>query len=311
MKIVILKILVFIFLVVGADQLTGVFLEKLYFSQKNGQGKELNYVFSECKADILIFGNSRAQHHYDSEIITRISKKSCYNAGQDGGHSILLPLAQLKIIINRYSPKIIILELDPSSFAYSQENYEKLSILLPYYNQYSIIRPIIELRSPYEKIKTLSGIYPYNSNIINIVRYNTNTSASRNKSFNGYIPINKNMTKTDLLKNNMISNTQSICDTNLLNALNEFILCCKYHNIELFIINSPVFGCNVDVGSTMVVGQVIKVIKKKNVKYLDFSKDSFFCNRPELFADRMHLNDKGARIFSRLIIYKLELDQYY
>ena len=54
-----------------------------------------NHALKDCKADILIFGASQAQHNYNPRIIRDSLRMSCFNAGQDGGHSILLQFAQI------------------------------------------------------------------------------------------------------------------------------------------------------------------------------------------------------------------------
>ena len=144
---------VFILLMLIADEVMGLILRKLYFNQIRGQGNSLNYVFSECKDDILIIGNSRAQHHYDPQIGTAL-KMSCYNAGQDGGHSILLSYAQIRILTERYSPKIIILEFNPTGIVHF-DGFDRLSKLPALLSGITIrnMRSFVQLRGPFEKCK--------------------------------------------------------------------------------------------------------------------------------------------------------------
>src|SRR5664280_2748246 len=93
----------------------------------------------------------------------------------DGGGGILLPYAQIEVLLNRYTPKIIIVETDSNEMEYRASDYDNLSILLPYYHVYPELQPIILLRSPFERVKLLSGIYPFNSDIMNLVQYNFKT----------------------------------------------------------------------------------------------------------------------------------------
>lgn len=127
----IIKIVSFFIIIVVADKASGLVLRKLYFNQSAGQDFSLNYALSKCNADVVIFGNSRAQHHYDSRIISAGLKMSCYNAGLDGGHSIILPDAEIKVLTERYTPKIIILEFSP------QELYILMAIMTDF--QYSCL----------------------------------------------------------------------------------------------------------------------------------------------------------------------------
>jgi hypothetical protein len=297
----VIKIVVFIFIVVITDKGLGHILSRLYFNQKEGENHTLNYVLSECNADVLIFGNSRAQHHYDPRIIKAALNMSCYNAGEDGGHSIIFPYAQIKIITERYSPKIIILEF--SGINNFQGAYDRLSILLPYYKEYPEIRSIIQLRSRFERIKLLSSIYPFNSNVIDIIRFHTNIP----EDFDGYIPLKK-MLDIDLLKPEPEIVRQSeiralVADTNMVNALENIIRLCKNKSISLFIITSPNFHKVNDKQSPLFPAAelALDIIHRNQVNYLDFSYNPVFAGHPEWFADEVHLNEEGSKIFSNMV----------
>ena len=302
----ILKLFLFLILIVLIDQVAGIFLQKLFFTQNAGQNSALTYVFRDCNADILIFGNSRARHHYDSRLLADSLEMSCYNAGQDGGHSILMQYALIKVVTERYSPKIIILEFNPDNVTYTAGNYDRLSVLLPYYKEYTELRHIIYLRSPFEKIKLLSAIYPFNSNIVNIIRFNTNTYAARKKDIEGFVPIKSQELNVELttkgfeLKNDLEIESQSVVDSNLVNALKNIISLCKDKNILLFIVSSPIFhGINEKQNPpSLSANTALEIIHKNNVNYIDLSFDSTITGHTEWFYDRGHLNDIGATIFT-------------
>jgi hypothetical protein len=299
------KLLFFVLIVAASDQIIGKFLEYLYFNQKTGQEYSLTYVLSYVKTDVLIFGNSRAQHHYDPQILTDSLQMSCYNAGQDGGHSIMLPDAQLKIILKRYTPKLIILEFDPFSLEYSDLDYEVLSILLPYKEKFPELKSLLLKRGHFERIKQISAIYPYNSRAINLVRFNTISYAIQKHDIEGYVPIlNKDMDTLALHQLISVSTNKKtvrhILDENKLNALLDFINLCKQNGIRLYIINSPLFRFK-ESNSTFVTESYtnsMKIIQEKGVFFIDFSNDPYFFGRKDLFADELHLNDIGARIFT-------------
>jgi len=300
-----LKVLAFLFIIAFIDQSVGLILRYFYFHQKTGHLQALNYVFSQCKADILIFGNSRAQHHYNSQLISDLLKLRCYNAGQDGGPSILLQYALIKVITERYSPKIIIIELAPDGITQYEQFYVRQSILLPYYKGYPEIRPLILLRSPFERIKLISAIYPFNSNVINIIRFNTNSHAARKQDFEGYVPL-KEVMSSEMLnpRPEIMTQTVSIVDTNMVNALKNIIQLCKEKRISLFIINSPVFHTiNEKQSPTSSSDKLfLEIIHRNKVNYKDFSFDSTFAGHLDWFKDAGHLNDDGAKVFSTMVV---------
>jgi hypothetical protein len=298
----VIKLLIFILIIIIADKGIGHVLSKLYFNEKEGKIHTLNYALSECKADVLIFGNSRAQHHYDTRIISAALHMSCYNAGEDGGYSIIFPYAEIKMITERYSPKIIILEF--SGVNNFPGAYDRLSILLPYYKEHPEIRPLILLRSPFERVKFLSSIYPFNSVVIDIKHFRKDTT----EEFDGYIPL-KTKLNLDLLKPETDFERQSeiatiLPDANMVNALEDIIEICKRKNISLFVINSPDFHrMNEKHYSLSPADKVAQDIFRRNqVNFLDFSYSPVFTGHSELFADKVHLNEEGSRSFSTLVI---------
>lgn len=307
----VIKIVVFILLVTITDQVIGLILRKLYFYQKIGHSHALTYAFRYCEADFLIFGASQAQHNYIPSIISNSLKMSCYNAGQDGGHSILMQYAQIKVITERYSPKLIILEFHPNNIVHYAGDYDRLSILLPYYKEYPDIRPVILLRSPYERVKLMSAIYPFNSNIIDFLSFILNPNSTWKQDFEGYVPT-KGVMNTDMLKPEPEIEKQSVVDTNMLNALENIIRLCKEKNISLFIISSPIFHAvnEKQSPSSPAAKLSLEIIHRNHVNYLDFSFDSTFTGHLEWFKDKKHLNDDGAKVFTNKLMCTLKNYNY-
>ncbi len=309
----VLKIFVFIFLLVILDQVIGNILRKYYFTQTSGPNYILTNTFRECNADILIFGSSRAMYHYDPRLIRDSLKMSCYNVGQPGAASILLPYALFKVMTKRYTPKIIILEYN-ADINGGARGYDRLSVLLPYYKDYPELDPIISVRSPYEKFKLMSAIYPFNSNIVYIVRYNTNAFVER-KDIDGFYPAKSKIPNMEvlekLIKADQEYNMKAKYDSNVVIALKYVIDWSKEKNISLFIVNSPVFHMENEsqIPTSQASQQAVDYIKKSNVNYFDFSSDSTFQGHMEWFFDHIHLNEDGAKVFTNVIIDTLK--KYY
>jgi hypothetical protein len=300
----IVKIIIFLLLIIILDQTAGIVLSRLYFNQKAGPKHGLNYFFSACRDSVIILGNSRAQHNYDTPVISDLIKMKCYNAGQDGGHSILLPYAQIEVLLRRFTPKIILVEIDPNELDYNSKDYEKLSILLPYYHVYPVLRKIILMRGPFEQIKLLSGIYPYNSDIINLIRYNTNTYSENMNDFQGYIPIRGKVLNESMLRVPLESRiVQSQLDTNKMIAIKNIIKLCNEKSVRIIFVKSPEYHSvnEKPVEQSSFFVQFLKIMQNENVNFLDLSNEPTFTGNMELFADTRHLNQKGAAVFSRII----------
>jgi hypothetical protein len=283
----------------------GSLLKFLYFKQDSGLLYRTNYAIDSTIAEILIFGASTANHHYYPKLFEDRMHMSFYNAGRDG-NSIFYHYSILQGILKRYSPKIVILDFDMDEFNKAQENYDRISSLLPYYESHPEIRSIIQLKSPYEKYKLVSKIYPFNSLIFTIAIGTLKYNISR-KNINdeeGYVPLTK------IWKKRIVTDTSTVkfeSDSNKINTFKSFIRDCANSNVKLYIVVSPRFIKFKFKSRSIEIAN--KIANEFNVRFYDFSNKPLFLNNPELFADRLHLNDSGAKIFSNKVIDNILQDQ--
>jgi len=277
-----------------ADQITGRFLRKYYFSQVAGTAYRTTYAIDSTYAELLVFGSSRANHHYVPDIFENKLKMSFYNAGQDGS-SILYYYAVFKTILTRYNPKIVIMDINPSELYYSKESYDRLSSLLPYYKDHPEVRSIVKLRSPYENYKLLSAIYPFNSNLFSIGIGNMELNKSRRGDYKGYVPL-LNQMKDTILYNLQV--THGAIDRNKVFALKSIAQICKKNNISLLLTYSPIFLKVLPDETNRIIEQLAK---ENNITFLNYANYSFFMEHPAYFQDRSHLNKDGAMAFSQMV----------
>ena len=141
---------------------------------------------------------------------------------------------------------------------------------------------------------------------------NAKILSARRHDFEGYIPLNEVLNPEILkLKPQYVSQStmknESSLDTNMVNALENIISICKEKNIALYIINSPVYHTVNEIQSPAyaVTKISLDIIHRNHVNFLDFSDDPAFVGHPELFADNGHLNDKGAKVFSNMVVNSL------
>lgn len=295
-KVFLIKLVAFFALMFILDRSIGSILNYFYF-EKKCDVSSTNYAIEKTKDEMLIFGSSRAYRHYIPEIFENDFNLSCFNTGLDG-QSLFYNYAVLKGVLKRYSPEIIILDLNHMSFKFSQKHYDRLSALLPYYKNHPEIRSIIELKSRYEKIKLLSSIYPYNSLIIPIVQSNANKNTKI--KYKGYKPIMATWdgsVKTDVYADGYSDKYEISKKT--VGIYEAFIKDCINSKVKLYIVCSPRLVKSNKTDYTIALGK--RIAKKNNIMFIDYSKESVFINNPKLFANPGHLNFKGAEIFSKMI----------
>lgn len=290
------KLLAFFIVIFLSDFFIGHLLQTFYFKQKAGFDYQATYAINEVKAEFLIFGSSRAANLFDPEIFESRLNMSCFNAGRDG-YPIFYHYALLQANLMRHVPKKIILSFDAGNFSIDQEDYDRISALLPYYKNHTEFKSIIRLKGPYENLKMLSSIYPYNSLLIPIILGYANSSKEAYANIKGYFPykkiINGPLINFDYTKEKKL-------DTIKINIFKLFIQHCVDLNIDLYIVCTP-YLIN-SKGTDLSIITAKKISQQYNISFLDYSRDTFYTNRSYLFADFRHLNEKGVKLFSNIIV---------
>ncbi len=287
---------ILIIVLVILDFSIGAVLNHYYFKQSSGLQFRTTYSMEKTTAEVLIFGSSRANHHYHPETFENNLHISYYNVGRDG-NSIFYHYAVLKSILARYHPKIIILDVGKDEFQNDPNSYDRLSSLLPYYKTHPEIRSIVELKSPFEKYKLLSSIYPYNSSLFTIIIGNMEFNKKRKEDNKGYIPLLKVM---DEPKTTEEAAGTDVLDTNKINAFTSFVTDCLHSNVKLFVVCSPYY--NLKNAESKSIALAKEIAAKAQTPFLDYSIDPFFKTNFKLFSDVAHLNDSGAKVFSSQLL---------
>ena len=277
------------------DVTIGSLLRYFYFRQEAGEIYRTVNAFDKTEADLLIFGSSTASHNFHPNAFNGYINGSFYNTGRDGC-TIFYQYALLKSVLKRYTPKIIILNFDQAEFIDEPETYDHLSALLPFYRDHPEIRDIIELKSPYEKVKLFSQIYPFNSYIFSIAIGSSKQNKMRRGDYQGYVPLDGSL-KGPLQNGSTI--VDFAIDPVKVQYYKYFMEACKLAGVKLIVVCSPFHvKPNYELYNTQ-LGK--KITEGYGLSFNNYSKDSMFLKHPEYFDDISHLNDKGALIFSRIV----------
>lgn len=285
------KLGLFILIVFILDYSLGSLMEHYYFQiDALTPEQHTTYSVEHADADVMVFGSSRAQHHYDPESFEEFTS-SFYNTGKDG-QGIFYSWAILKTLLNRSkSSKIIVLDINPHEFAKNQDSYDRLSELLPYYHEHDEIKEIVNLKSRFEKYKAISNLYRYNSKILTIIKDNLLPTDDDMK--NGFEPmetsdINLEMTEVD---------DQNVIDSLEVEAFVGFLEDAKEAGHEVYVFVSPVYRRYRN-GITTSLRITEEICKELDVPFFPYHKDSVFLKSPSYFSDPTHLNQTGARVYS-------------
>jgi hypothetical protein len=290
MKRFIIKILFFLSLMFILDRGFGVAMKYLQDHAKGGYIGHHNYILHQSKEDILIFGSSRAIHHYNPQIIEDSLGLSCYNCGQDG-NGIVLFYGWWQLIKDRHCPKMIIYDVNPSfDLLVEDGNTKYLGWLRSEYDN-DDVKQIFEDIDPTEKYKMQSLMYRYNSKFLqNVIDY---VHPIFQISPNGYLPLKGDLDKMKLKKYKVEDELNY--DGQKLDYLESFINDAKKRKVKLSFVASPLwYGKN-----DKHFEPLIEICHKHGVHFYNFSNDTNYVRHDEMFKDGTHLNACGADKFTK------------
>ena len=298
MKRFICQIIVYISIIFVIDFIIGHCMSYLKDNVKGGDNWRNNYICNSTHEDVLIFGSSRAFHHYNPQIIADSLNLSCYNCGQDG-NGIILNYGRLLMIRQRYQPKVIIYDIS-TNFDYSaNDNHKYLGRLKPYYDEKGI-KDIFNSVDQTERWKMLSSMYRYNSSFLQLL--SDYFHPLQQVGNNGFRPMKGLLDPMKLRKNKDNDNTEFMYDTLKINYIHKFINLCK--NTKLIFTYSPMwYGYD-----SNKLNLIKDICHKNNIPFLDFSNNPKYVHNNSLFKDGSHLNEKGANEYTKDLI--IEILQY-
>lgn len=288
-----IKALILYGLLFMADRGIGVLLEWMYFNQKGEDYYFTTKTLDEQTCELVILGSSRARNHYDPEILEDSLGMSCYNAGRSGCF-LVYQSAQLDMILDRYTPRMIVLEVTPYDMKPGEGDYDRLSGLLPYQHHVSF-KKVIAKKSPWEQYKCWSRIYPYNSLCLKMVKNLKDRGEFKSNGFQPldgewHEPIGDYGTAGGPVDKCKIGEMVHIMDV------------CKQKNIALVVVTSPMF---VRCKETITLAITDSLCRERGIAYYSFLNNPAY-EDGRLYNTSDHLNAAGAEMFSREIAHKLK-----
>lgn len=290
MKRFFINIFIFLVFLVISDFVIGYFSNFLMKNAKGGSTAEDYYIANECIEDIIIFGSSRARHHYDVRVIEDSLGLSCYNMALDG-NGVILAYARYKMLLERYEPKLIIYDVMPYFDYEKGEEYIKYFTHLKQYHQNMVVSDLadkfLDLK---ENIKMKSAMYRNNSSLVNLLVDNI-----IERDFNsGYIPGYGVMDESEInCELKMIE-----IDSLKLCLFEDFIADVKNRDIPIVVMVSPMYK-GVDYSDYSIAK---RICEKYKVPYINYLNKENIINNNEYFENRMHMNDMGAKIYTKDIV---------
>lgn len=287
------KIALFFVLMVVIDVAYGFMAEWLFAHAKGGDTGRLYYINRVQEEDILVFGSSRAIHHYDPRILEDSLGMSCYNCGKDG-NGILTMYPILVNITNRYTPKVIIYEVTASFDLINEHNNDKyLSLSRPFYGDERVSELFYNIDES-SRFKIYSSLYRYNGWLMSMLSDNLHPS---NSDIKGYRPEQGIINYDPGKEKDKFAGSTIEYDNLKMEYLQMLIDKCNASGIKLIFAVSPQFMQEDDT----VFSPMFELAGHNNIPVLNHYCDTDFVRKKNYFCDRTHLNGNGAEAYSKVV----------
>ena len=303
-----IKFLILLFILVISDILLGLLFDNLLKKQRDGRLFKILYSIDESREDIIIIGSSHAEQNFNPNVFSKELGMSCWNAGR-GGQGLSYFLAIEHEILLRYSPEILIINIEPQILE-GDIDLIRLSILRPFTKNHKSISELLAKTDYFEKYKLSSNIYRYNSMMFYFLRPYFFKNKDGSFSDRGWKP------KNGIIPSSLIPPENKNINTDIYGKLNpdkvnffiQLINLVNEKQTKLVLTFSPDFIPYS--GETTSIRYIKNLSKTKGYVVFDFSRDSSFVKKQNYFYDLQHLNSTGANLFSKslsdsiLLIYK-------
>lgn len=289
-------IIVFFVVVFLLDRGFGLMCSYLNSHAKGGDTLNHYYIANEMTDSVLIFGSSRAIHHFNPKILEDSLGMTAYNCGLDG-NGILYNYGRLLTILNRYTPRMIIYDVIPS-FDMEKDDYTKYLQWQKRWYDVDGIAEIFHDVNPMEDVKMQSNLYRYNTSFIQMA--SDNIRPLQDISYKGYKPLEGRMN----YESKEMESNPALWDDLKLSYFRKFIELCKENDIELVISYSPWYNAK----DSRIYDGFSKLIDEYDLELIDLFSDSELVHNKDYFADASHLNSEGADAFTSKFVSVLKAD---
>ena len=294
------KLLCYIAIVlVGTALLDGIFrifCNQAYHSSTVNSyvNYQYKFIYYDQPADLAILGASRANHHYVSKQIEDSLNIEVYNWGGDAQNILVQYLCFLKALENGHL-KTVILDLSMDQIGEWVKSH--LSFLYPYYWNNDTIKNLVdEVNGMNMSPFMISSFVQYNSKFSGIVKSHKRKIDDQ-KGFYP-IPYKGKPYKIKEKKKEVSEVTTDVkFDPIGIKYLIEMDSISRQNGIRFAVCISPYLYYE-----KMGKADIIKICHDNNIECWDMSEE---IKDPYLYKDIIHLNVKGAKLFTEMVIKKL------
>jgi hypothetical protein len=257
---------------------------------------------SKIDAEIAIYGSSRAWVHLNPMLFEKKLNKKTYNFGIDGHNFWLQYLRHKEYFEYNKHPKLIICSLDIYTLTKREDLYN-LNQFLPYMLWNNDLYEYTHSYSGFTSCDYYIPLKRYIGNI-NFADLIASTTKQRYNGFKGMdLAWNTDLKKANISKPNY---RVKLDNTSIL-LFKQFINEMKKENVNLIFVYTPEYieGQTFVKNRNEIISLFDKISKEYNIPFFNYSDNAISYDK-SLFYNTLHLNKKGADIFTEMFIKDLE-----
>lgn len=277
-----------ILIVVALDLINRVFCDYCLDNINRNSTLYRNNIFTtiDFKSDVLVIGASKAEHGYNTRMLSDSLNLVVYNAGNDG-QNINYQYITLKNALKKGNIKMVILDIARSQIG--DDWAKRVYYHKNYYWKNEEVRLYFDKVTPwYEHYFMLSSFYQYNGRFLSML---SSLFENQKDTLMGYHPI----PPTTLVNKTQYPDVDTpFIPSNVGKIyLDKIAETCKYNQIELIICWSPCLY-----NDNPWREYLISYCANADVKFWDYSNyfDRNKCRK--YFKDEHHISSIGADIFT-------------
>lgn len=256
-------------------------------------------------ADLVVYGASKAWVQVDTGMMAQALGQSTYNLGVDGSNFWLQYLRHLELMRHDHKPKVIVHVVDTFSLEKKRELYN-LEQFLPYLRSDDLIR---EYTSSYDGYNVfdyyvpLVRYYGRRRPIVSALMLWARPQRVPADRIRGYQPQDKVWNgDLDAVRAEMKSYSAKL-DQASVQLFDKYLDQCKRDGIAVALVIPPEYieGQQFVSNRDDVVALYREQARKYAIPLLDYSKDPLSYEKA-YFYNAMHLNRRGAELFTKKLI---------
>lgn len=299
MKTLFVKLFLFGLLLFIIDKPIGMLINKL--NKAKDLDTRLDFILNgKINHDIVIIGSSRAVNGIQPSYIIEKTNQSCYNLGFSGSN-ILFHKTVFDLLIEYNKPKKVLLILD-DEFSFTNHNntiYRKDKLESHLEND-KVLSIYCEQSSKNYISSKISWTYRENQSLFDAMEYifkgKDKADITNNINEHGFIPLSDTISFVDVEdeKSKLVPYDENLELQPFVESFENFLSKAETNNIELYVIRMPSYKNH----TTGFNERIMEIIGKRNFTYLDYSD---LVLNVSYFYDNGHLNNKGAKVFSKIL----------